>query len=84
MFNELESEISHAETESACKQLKNNRSGGADFLINEILKYGYNQLANYLFSTFNTLFDAGYFPDMWTEGHIIPLHNKGDINSPEH
>jgi len=70
MFNELESEISHAETESACKQLKNNRSGGADFLINEILKYGYNQLANYLFSTFNTLFDAGYFPDMWTEGYI--------------
>jgi len=32
MFNELESEISHAEIECACKQLKNNRSGGADFL----------------------------------------------------
>ena len=66
----LESEISHAEIECACKQLKNNRSGGADFLINEFLKYGF------LFSTFNTIFDVGYFQDMWTEGYIIPLHKK--------
>ena len=75
MFNELESEISHAEIERACKQLKDNISGG-DFLINEFIKYGYDQLADSLFSTFNTLFNAGYFPDMWTEGHIIPLHKK--------
>jgi len=75
MFNELESEISHAEIERACKQLKDNISGG-DFLINEFIKYGYDQLAYSLFSTFNTLFNAGYFPDMWTEGHIIPLHKK--------
>jgi len=24
----------------------------------------------------NTLFSAGYFPDMWTEVYIIPLHKK--------
>ena len=46
MFNELESEINHAEIERAWKQLKNNRSGAADFLINEFLKYGYDQLAD--------------------------------------
>jgi len=33
MFIELESEISHAEIERASKQLNNNRSGGAVFLI---------------------------------------------------
>ncbi|XP_060553306.1 myosin-8-like, partial [Ruditapes philippinarum] len=24
----------------------------------------------------------GYFPEQWTEGFIVPLHKKGDINDP--
>jgi len=34
-------------------------------------------LADYFFSTFNTLYNAGYFSDMWTEGYIIRLQIKG-------
>ena len=29
---------------------------------------------------FNKLFSKGYFPNVWTEGFIIPLHKKGDVN----
>jgi len=41
------------------------------------LVWGYAQLADNLYSTFNTLYNADYFPDMWTEGYIIRLQIKG-------
>ena len=30
---------------------------------------------------FNKMFELGYFPEEWTNGYIIPLHKKGDINN---
>ena len=29
-------------------------------------------------SLFNKIFELGYFPEQWTEGHIIPIFKKGD------
>ena len=31
--------------------------------------------------TFNKLLRAGYFPSSWAEGHVVPLHKKGDVNN---
>ena len=31
---------------------------------------------------FNKIFDISYFLTQWTEGLIVPLHKKGDINDP--
>ena len=31
--------------------------------------------------TFNKPLTAGYFPSSWAEGHVVPLHKKGDINN---
>ena len=53
MFNELDNEISYIEIHKACKELNNNRSGGADYIINEFLKYGYDYLADYLYAVLN-------------------------------
>ncbi len=33
-----------------------------------------------LTTLFNTTFNNGYFPASWSEGHIIPLHKKGNLN----
>ena len=30
-----------------------------------------------------TIVEKGYFPTKWTEGFIVPLHKKGDINQVE-
>ena len=34
-----------------------------------------------LHSLFNNQLQAGHFPKSWAEGHIVPLHKKGDINN---
>jgi len=83
MFEELNIEISNDEILKACKELKNNRSGGPDYFINEFFKYGINNLLNYLSKLFNKIFNLNYFPQNWSNGFIIPLHKKGDINNPE-
>ena len=46
-------------------------------------KYGINEMANYLHRLFNVIFEKGYFPSKWTEGFIVPLHKKGDVNQVE-
>ena len=25
-----------------------------------------------------------YFPSQWTEGYVVPLYKKGEVNMPEH
>ena len=55
----------------------------SDFVLNEFFKYGINEMANYLCKLFNVIFQKGYFPIKWTEGFIVPLHKKGDINQVE-
>ena len=37
-------------------------------------------LIDYLGRLFNVVFNKGYFPEKWTDGFIIPLHKKADIN----
>ena len=44
------------------------------------MKYGIDILIDYLGRLFNVVFNKGYFPEKWTEGFILPLHKKGDIN----
>ena len=44
------------------------------------LKNGTNGLITYLHNLFNKIFELGYFPKRWAEGHIIPIFKKGDTN----
>ena len=83
MFDELNIPISTNEIVKAFKELKNNRSGGPDHVINEFFKYGINYLETCLETVFNKCFEMGYFPLNWTEGYIVPLFKKGDQNQPE-
>ena len=75
--------ISYTEIFKACRELSINKSGGPDFVLNEFFKYGINEMVFYLCNLFNTIFEKGYFPTKWTEGFIVPLHKKGDINQVE-
>ena len=55
-------------------------SAGEDMLLNEMFVHGKNILAPSICVIFNHLLHIGHFPDMWTEGLIIPVHKKGDMN----
>ena len=83
MFSELDEEISIEEIKTAIKQLKNNKSGGPDRLLNNFFSCGTDVLPEYLHKLFNVLFDKGYFPSSWAESHTIPIHKKGSVDSPE-
>ena len=48
--------------------------------LNEFFKKGSEILFSYVHYLFNKLFHAGYFPQKWAEGHIVPIFKKGDVN----
>ena len=80
MFDELNVNITQQEILKAIKELKPNRSGGPDKVINEFFIHGRDILLPHLQTLFNILLNKGYFPFTWTEGYIVPIHKKGSVN----
>ena len=83
MFDELNENFSQEEILKSIKQLKTNKSGGPDKLINEFFIHGKNVLLPVLCNLFNKIFENGNFPEEWSEGYIIPLHKKGSKSEVE-
>ena len=83
LFTELDLPISLEEIKNGINQLKLGKSGGPDHFINEFLIYGKDILSPFLHKIFNSLFDKGYFPTSWSEGFVVPIHKKGNINKVE-
>ena len=80
MFEELNIPISLEEIKKGVRQLRSGTSAGPDLFLYEFLKNGTNGLITNLHNLFNKVFEIGYFPERWTEGHIIPIFKKGDKN----
>ena len=80
MFEELNLLISLEEIKKGVRELQNGASAGPDLFLNEFLKKGTNSLITYMHDLFNKIFEMGYFPERWTEGHTIPIYKKGDKN----
>ena len=81
MFAELDVEITIQEILKAIKELKTGKSGGPDRILNEFLINGIDVLPKYLHKLFNILLVKGYFPSVWSEGYIVPIHKKGNIHN---
>jgi hypothetical protein len=50
----------------------------SDDLLNEYFIFSIDILVGHITDLFNRVFDAGYFPEIWSKGFIKPLHKKGD------
>ena len=83
MFSELDNEITINEIIKAIKQCKPNKSGGPDMLLNEFFLHRIHVLPPYLHKIFNVVLDNGYFPQCWSDGHIVPVYEKGHISKVE-
>ena len=83
MFEELNVSISEHEVNKVISQVKSNRSPGSDLLLNKFFIHGKNVLMPTICKMFNKLFDKGYFPNIWSEEYVVPLHKKGNMNDVE-
>ena len=72
--DDLDRRISVQEIENACKLLKRGKAYDTDLILNEYLIESCNILSSHLCDIFNAVLDN------WSEGVIVPLHKKGDLN----
>ena len=80
-FYELNAPITIAEVEYAIKQLnKNKASCPCDNLLNEYFIESFDILGAHITDMFYKIFSAGFFPQSWSLGYIVPIYKKGDKN----
>ena len=63
IFEELDQPVSILEVKSAIHSLKRNKAYAGDQLLNEYFDETYDILSSHLVNVFNSILDAGYFPD---------------------
>lgn len=78
IFNELDYMITNQEIVKAISGLKKNKASSFDSIINEMFKYGQNELTKSLEKLFNNIFSCGIFPSEWGKGYIFPIFKKGN------
>lgn len=78
----LNNPINKEEIRKAVKSLKNGKAAGTDYISNEMIKVGINELIDPLCKVFNLVFQTGNFPKVWNESYISLIHKKGDKHDP--
>jgi hypothetical protein len=77
-YGDLNSPISLGVVTAAVKRLiRNNSPYPSDNIINEYSIESIDIIGCHLTYLFNIDFSSGYFPDIWGQGYIIPIHKKG-------
>ncbi len=72
------------EIKHAIKKMKNNKSCGADNMINEYFKHCQPECLHIIVDFFNIVLDTGYIPNEWCLGIIHPIYkNKGSVSDPD-
>ena len=75
----LDAKITTTEVRGAITKLKASKAPGMDGIPGGCIKVASDKLTPFLTKLFNALYDASYFPEMWSRSIILPLHKKGDV-----
>ena len=78
----LDREIQKGEIEKYLPKLKNNKTGGSDGLVGELLKYGGAGMVDMRCQLFRVVWCEESVPRQWREGLIVNLFKKGDKEDP--
>ena len=79
----LNDKITKTEILQAVRKLKNEKSPGIDFVINEYIKTSIDTFLPVYESLFNLILDTGIFPSKWSIGIISPIYKgKGSNKDP--
>ena len=66
----------------ACAPRVNNKTGGSDGVVGELLKYGGAGMVDMLCQLFRVVWCEESVPRQWREGLIVNLFKKGDKEDP--
>ena len=66
----LDGELHKGEIEKCVCKLKNNKTGGSDGLVGELLKYGGGGMVDLLHQLFKVVWHEETIPKQWREGLI--------------
>ena len=80
--NELDKPIMIVEVQKIVKKLKNGKAAGTDGIVNEILRYGGDNMNQAICQLCNTIFEKEMVPDEWLEGIIFPIYKDNDRRNP--
>ena len=81
MENVLDREI-NLEDIALCVRKKNNKTGGSDGLVGELLEYGGSEIVELLKQLFTVIWREEFVPPQWREGLVVNLLKKGNKEYP--
>ena len=79
---DLDRQISVKEVEKIVKRLKNGKASGVDGIVNEILKFGGDNMNKLLHELCKIIFETEMVPDDLLVGIIFPIYKHDDRRDP--
>ena len=76
----LDKQIDMAELNFAINDMKKQKACGEDMVFNEAIINSSFAIKYLILTIFNNLLSLEYFPNIWSEGSIVPVFKAGDIN----
>lgn len=77
---EYEEKPTEVECNDIINKLKHNKAGGTDEIINELIKYGGDDLKHKIFKIMERVWESETIPKEWSTGMIIPIMKKVNPN----
>ena len=78
----LDKEIEKGEIAKCVRKLKNNKTGGSDGIVGELLKYGGSGMVDLLEQLLSVIWQEEIVPRQWRDGLIVNIFKKGDREDP--
>ena len=76
-------EIKMIEVETAIKRMKTGKAAGYDEIPPELIKYGGDQMKQWIHNIFQEAWQTENIPEDWKNNIIIPIHKKGETTKCE-
>ena len=81
-IKELIKKIDKKEIRKAIKRMKKGKAAGEDGIFNECIKYGGDEMMEWLRKLLNKCMEEEKVPEEWFRGVIFPIHKAGDKRDP--
>ena len=80
---ELDTEFSYSELQSAVFSQNNNKTPGVDNITSEIIKASYDLICPFLLNLYNHMYKTGDYPRSWGDSIISSIFKKGDVSDAQ-